>query len=161
MAEKLLTALVKEDVSFDEDKLAEAVSAWSQDGGDLTIKQFILSSQEDQDIALSVLGMTMIYEIVKLGENKFFLSHSVPEKAKMKSLETCSAEDFLWGEPDYDKQYFEDMIIVTGHTPTGLIDSRYKGKIYMKNNHIAIDCGAVFNFRLGCLRLDDMKEFYV
>ena len=31
----------------------------------------------------------------------------------------------------------------------------------MKNNHIAIDCGAVFNFGLGCLRLDDMKEFYV
>ena len=34
--------------------------------------------------------------------------------------------------------------------------------IYQANNHIAIDCGCVFQGgRLGCLRLEDMKEFYV
>ena len=31
----------------------------------------------------------------------------------------------------------------------------------IKNNHIAIDCGAGFDKPLGCIRLDDMAEFYV
>ena len=35
------------------------------------------------------------------------------------------------------------------------------GFIYQANNHIAIDCGCVFGGRLGCIRLEDMKEFYV
>ena len=52
-------------------------------------------------------------------------------------------------------------IIITGHIPTDLIDRNSKGKIWKKNNHIAIDCGVVYGNSLGCLRLDDMKEFYV
>ena len=40
-------------------------------------------------------------------------------------------------------------------------DPEFKGRIYKKNNHIAVDCGAVFGFPLACIRLDDMKEFYV
>ena len=34
-------------------------------------------------------------------------------------------------------------------------------RIYKKNNHIAIDCGAVYGNRLGCICLDTMEEFYV
>jgi len=51
--------------------------------------------------------------------------------------------------------------IVTGHTPTGLIDAAYNGRVWKGNNHIAIDCGAVFGGVLGCLCLDTMEEFYV
>lgn len=36
------------------------------------------------------------------------------------------------------------------------------GYIYQANNHIAIDCGRSFlGGRLACLRLEDMKEFYI
>ena len=41
------------------------------------------------------------------------------------------------------------------------INPGYKGKIFMLNGHIALDCGAAYGLPLGCLRLDDMKEFYV
>ena len=41
------------------------------------------------------------------------------------------------------------------------IDPEYDGKIYIKNNHIAIDCGAVFGRILGCFCLNDFKEYYV
>ena len=57
--------------------------------------------------------------------------------------------------------YFEDMLIVTGHTPTGFIDPEYAGQIWKGNNHIAIDCGAVFGNHLGCICLDTMEEIYV
>ena len=62
---------------------------------------------------------------------------------------------------DYNKVYSDDFYLVSGHTPTGLIDKVYDGKIYRKNNHIAIDCGAFFERPLGCICLDTMEEFYV
>lgn len=53
--------------------------------------------------------------------------------------------------------------VIAGHTPTMFIENNPKpGFIYQANNHIAIDCGCSFSGgRLGCLRLEDMKEFYV
>lgn len=53
--------------------------------------------------------------------------------------------------------------MISGHTPTMLIENNPRpGFIYQANNHIAIDCGCSFpGGRLGCLRLEDMKEFYV
>ena len=35
-----------------------------------------------------------------------------------------------------------------------------RDKIYRKNNHIAVDCGAVYGKCLACLCLDTMEEFY-
>ena len=60
-----------------------------------------------------------------------------------------------------EKMYFEDMLIVTGHTPTGFIDPEYTGQIWKGNNHIVIDCGAVFGNPLECICLDTMEEIYV
>ena len=54
-----------------------------------------------------------------------------------------------------------DAVIVTGHTPTGFIDPDYTGRIWKGNNHIAIDCGAVFGNPLGYICLDTMEEIYV
>lgn len=72
---------------------------------------------------------------------------------------TAKWQEFIIGEPEYEKEYFSDKIIVTGHTPTGFIDPKFKGKIWHKNNHIAIDCGAVFGNPLGCICLDTLEEF--
>ena len=36
-----------------------------------------------------------------------------------------------------------------------------QGKIIKKNNNIAIDCGCVFGYGLGCLCLDNMQEYYI
>ena len=40
------------------------------------------------------------------------------------------------------------------------IDPACAGKIIRKNNHIAIDCGAVFGGALGCICLETLEEFY-
>ena len=70
--------------------------------------------------------------------------------------------DLVWERLDYDRQYFKDKYIITGHTPTQVIEGNPKpGYIYINKNNIAIDCGSSFNDRLACLRLDDFKEYYV
>ena len=62
---------------------------------------------------------------------------------------------------NYDRQYFDDKYVITGHTPTVMIDPAHRGKIYEKNNHIAIDCGCVFGFALGVYCLDTQEKYYI
>ena len=53
--------------------------------------------------------------------------------------------------------------MIHGHTPSGKWHPKGQYKItkYDKGKKINIDCGCARDENLGCLRLDDMKEFYV
>ncbi len=134
---------------------------WLSDGGNTTYEEFVKLDESERRAVLCCLASLPVYKELTVGGRKFFLSHTVPEKSKMADLARCRTTDFLMGEPEYEKVYFEDEIIVTGHTPTGLIDPGYTGQIWKRNNHIAIDCGAVFGNPLGCICLDTMEEIYV
>ena len=59
-----------------------------------------------------------------------------------------------------------EYITIFGHTNSAAYNNRKFGKIAYLGNIIAIDCGCgIFNNNiaksLGCLRLEDMQEFYV
>ena len=64
---------------------------------------------------------------------------------------------------DYEIEYFPDVYVVTGHTPTQMIAGNPRpGYIYRKNNHIAIDCGCYRpDGRLAAICLDTGEEYYV
>lgn len=62
--------------------------------------------------------------------------------------------ELIFNKPDYEKEYFSDKYLVTGHVPT-------MGEILEKNRHIAIDCGAGFGGKLGCICLETMEKYYV
>ena len=143
------------------DGLEETFRLWLSDGGSPTYEEFLKLDESKQQAALSYLNSLPLFEELTVGGQKFFLAHTVPEKAKMLNIDSCRISDFIMGEPEYEKMYFEDMLIVTGHTPTGFIDPEYAGQIWKGNNHIAIDCGAVFGNHLGCICLDTMEEIYV
>ena len=78
-----------------------------------------------------------------------------------KKLSEYQLYELLFKAPDYSMEYYEDKYLVTGHLPTRAIKGAEADKIYMKNNHIAIDCAAVFGGKVGCIRLDDFKCFYL
>ena len=90
----------------------------------------------------------------------YIQSHTVPEKERMLHFDRLNWQELIVGEPEYEKEYFTDRYLVTGHTPTDLIDESCSGRIYQKNSHIAIDCGAVFGNPLGCICLNTLEEFY-
>lgn len=137
------------------------LQAWLSDGGKPTFTAFAGLSEEEQQNILTYLDSFGLYEELTVGENRFFLAHSVPSKRKMQNLAARKPEDFTFSEPEYEKEYFPDIYIITGHTPTSFIDPNSRGKIWHGNRHIAIDCGAVFGNPLACLCLDTMEEFYV
>ena len=135
---------------------------WFKDGGNITEKAFMELDENEQKTVLDFITNFDIYDTVKVGENEFLLSHAgIDNYENGKALDEYELYDFITGRMDYDKVYSEDFYLVSGHTPTELIDENYAGKIYRQNNHIAVDCGAVFGHPLGCICLDDMQEFYV
>lgn len=143
------------------DELEEAFRLWLSDGGSTTYEEFLKLDESKQRAVLRYLGSLLVYKKLTVGGQKFFLAHTIPGKAKMLDIPNWKNSDFIMGEPEYEKMYFEDMLTVTGHTPTGFIDPEYIGQIWKGNNHIAIDCGAVFGNPLGCICLDTMEEIYV
>ena len=95
---------------------------------------------------------------VEVGDRKFHLVHAMPSD---------DPDDRIWRRPKPDDPpYFEDRIAVVGHTPTCYMsgDMESPFAIWHGNGLIDIDCGCGNKTelrRLACLRLDDLKEFYI
>ena len=109
------------------------------------------------------LKNALAYELVGVNGQQFLLVHAgLMNFDPAAPLSEYALYELVWARPDYSKPYFEDIITVTGHTPTMHIPGcPAPGKIFKKNNHVVIDCGASIGGSLACLRLDDMKEYYV
>ena len=142
--------------------LVRIISQWYENGGYPTSKDFSRLSLDDREYILDYLGDFSFYEELSVGENTFVLVHGgLPDFSPEKSLDAYHPVRTLYERTDYEKRYYPDKYLITGHTPTFLIDPEYDGKIYRKNGHIAIDCGVCHGKKLGCIRLDDLAEFYV
>ncbi len=129
-------------------------------GGKTTFDQFVALSSENREKVLNYIRSFLYYEEADAGGRSFHLSHTLPNVAGM-DIHRVSQRDFVWGAADYSRQYMEGTFFVTGHLPTEFIDPQYRGRIWHGNGHIAIDCGAFYTGTLGCIRLDDLQEYYV
>ncbi|NLD87258.1 MAG: serine/threonine protein phosphatase [Clostridiales bacterium] len=155
-----LTLLRQLEVRNPPEGIVEIFNLWFSDGGNATYIEYRNLTPEERKNALSFLNFMAIYEAIEVGSRSFFLAHTVPERERFLSFDSCTIEDFIMGEPDYEEVYLPEVTIVTGHTPTSFIDEEYRGRIWHGNNHIAVDCAAVFGNPLGCICLDTMKEYY-
>jgi serine/threonine protein phosphatase 1 len=76
-----------------------------------------------------------------------------------------SYDALLWdrSEAFFRSPALSKYTVIFGHTPTHYITNiRNPMVIWNGMGKIGIDCGVCFRGgQLGCLRLDDMKEFYV
>lgn len=138
------------------------LSVWLQNGGETTIKNFRKYGKEEREELLDYFDEFTPYEEINVGGRDFVLVHGgLPGFSPGKPLSEYDETEMYYTVTDYGRVYYSDKILITGHIPTFGIDKEYDGRIMRKNNHIAIDCGASYGKKLGCIRLDDMKEFYV
>ena len=160
---KRLNVEITEESVEDIDKdLMKALLYWQENGGVRTMKEFKTLSRDDREGILDYLTEFSLYERVIMNGKEYILLHSGPMNfSEERDMDEYSPYELIFERSDYSKKYFNEKILITGHTPTFIIGESHRGKIYMGNNHIAIDCGAVYGEKLACLRLDDMKEFYV
>jgi len=95
---------------------------------------------------------------LEVNGNQFHLVHGFPSE---------EIHDRLWGRPLSDSESpIQGATVIVGHTPTPLITGieNAPAQIWYGNGIIDIDCGCGSRSemgRLACIRLDDMKEYYV
>lgn len=131
------------------------------EGGDSTWAAYNALPEETKQALLEYLGTFRIYMELSLNGRRFLLAHAgLGRYREGKTPDQCTSEEMIWERMDYDKVYLPDVFLITGHTPTGYIDPAFANRIIKKNNHIAIDCGAVFGGTLGCLCLETLEEYY-
>lgn len=142
-------------------KFITQMTQWVADGGQSTLDSFRTLDAEMKEGIIDYLSDMTLYEEVEVGGKEYLLVHAGIAGYKTGvDLEELKPEAFFSEALDLTKKYFDDKTIIVGHTPT-TEDNGGDGKIFFGNGSIAIDCGEARGGTVGCLRLEDMKEFYV
>lgn len=154
------------------------IERWARNGNEPTIKGFLERSLVEQEKILSFIEGLPYFKII---DNKYLLIHAgfeptrLFEHMKNQSLEQALEEQkdrLVWVRDDFIKnKALDNLITVFGHSPRRYIDilfeveSRLPYEIWFDDTHkdkIGIDTGNCYeDGRMACLRLDDMKIFYI
>lgn len=159
----LMKEITEENIGSIDNRMVQSIINWQMNGSDTTTGEFHKLSLEKRQEVMEYLGEFSAYEEVSAGNKDFLLVHAgLSNFSKRRSLDDYTLNELVWGRTDYEMKYFDDVFVVSGHTPTQNIKQNPRpGYIYRANNHIAIDCGACFGGRLAAICLDTDEEFYV
>lgn len=152
------------DISEIDSRMLQKLLSWQKNGAVTTIREFHdLDPQRRQAVIDYMLEFDAYAELTVSGRRYVLVHAGFHNFRPDRSFEDYTLNELVWERPDYEKWYFHDRYVITGHTPTMTIKKNpKKGYIYRHHNHIVIDCGACFEGgRLGCLCLDTDQEFYI
>ena len=142
-------------------------SAWMQNGGAVTLAQY-LDLPEDQraDLLRYMQEFTLYEELIMPDGRQFVMTHSGIEGFDPAlPMEAYSIDALVNARPQQTDRFYDDRTLIFGHTPTLTYPQMHgRAEVLFTDTYINLDCGAVFREaggRLACLRLDDMKVFYV
>lgn len=155
-------------------------TVWISNGGYKTKDELQKIKRKKLEEYLDYIESLPMYKFLYYNNQEYLLVHagllySGGYTDKYTLMEN-QKDNLLWIRDDYlaNKKISElPFKIITGHTPTSyLFENGYhldieqkrnslNNKIVTCDNKINIDCGCAYDRFLGCLRLDDMKEFYV
>jgi hypothetical protein len=108
--------------------------------------------------AWTYLQMVLNYEKVKFVTEPILSKADAEKDYPEKGLEEYSAEDLVWTRPSVSERYWEDRLVILGHTPTQYYGE--KGRMFVTDTWVDIDTGAAAGGSPMLLRLDDMCPFY-
>ena len=139
---------------------------WYNNGGRIThdrLKRITLEQRAEIFRFLRTLPVNIDVEVNGV---KYKLVHGSP-------VENFRRAHFYYEDYENEKEFAvwerwnemhhvpEGFMLVFGHTPTCHFQETEPWSIWKYDDAIGIDCGCGYeDGRLGCLRLDDMKEFY-
>lgn len=134
---------------------------WVSNSAQPTLNALSAIRSSEIKYILEYLREAPLYEAITVNEMDYILTHSgLGSFNKDKKLSDYSGTDLLWNRPNLDDKYFENMMVIFGHTPTVYYGDEYRGKILKTPTWVDIDVGAGLGLSPAMLRLDDMKEFY-
>lgn len=130
---------------------------WRTNRGSVTRKDLLYRrSADERTRVLDFFIKSPTFADVTINECKYHLVHGMPAD---------NDHDRLWNRPFANTiAPISGAIAVVGHTPVMelLSENLNNVSIWHGIGIIDIDCGCGHEFgRLACLRLDDMREFYI
>lgn len=153
-----------------------ALATWASNGCDPTISQFKTYAESTQNRILRFVRKLPIEYRIEINGREFILCHSQPDISSFKnkpirlSSYTNETEFSVWYRERIKDENFNDLTIIHGHTPVFNSNKpeQSENNIFLSLDEINIDCGCAaidyhnnrYRGRLGCLRLEDMKEYY-
>ncbi len=138
------------------------MAEWIQDGGAKTMEGFKALDDDMKEGVLEYLEDMSLYEEVEAGGKKYLLLHAgIADFDADTPIEDYMPEDLIHQSLSPDVALIDGVTLVVGHRPTYEIEGAERGHIFRGEGSIFIDCGAAFDEPLGCLCLDNGKEYYV
>ena len=154
---------------FEDYYLYKDLSTWYKEGGESTYTQLVMGNIFSEESIYNYIKKLPFIEVV----DKFILVHAGLYFPK--DYENMTIDEFISIQEEEicintranvdNEKKFKDYTVICGHTTVQSITDNYEDtKILHRNGTIYIDCGCFSRNSLGklaCLRLDDLKEFYI
>ena len=141
---------------------AEAMKEWVNDGGAPTFEGFRKLDDDMKEGVLDYLSDLALFEEIKVKNDEYVIVHAGIRNFDGNTvLDDLSPDDFIYESLDPDREYYEDKTVIAGHIHTNELPDPDPDMIYYGNGTIFLDCGSDKNGTLGCLCLDNGKEYYV
>ena len=153
-----LDKILRGDASPDPEIMSE-LTDWIRKGGARTIEGFKALDDDMKEGVLEYLEELSLYEELEIKGKKYLLLHAgIADFDPDTPIEDYMPEDLVHHSLDPNAAYFDDVTVIAGHTPTKKLGG--DGRILYGDGSILIDCGAAHGGALGCLCLENGKEFY-
>ncbi len=137
------------------------MTEWITDGGQVTMEGFKTLDDDMKEGVLEYLADMSLYEEVTVGGKSYLLVHAgIADFEAGTPLEDYMPEDFISEPLDPARPLMDGVTVIAGHVPTYTVEGATRGKIYHGDGSILINCGVAFGEPLGCLCLENGKEFY-
>ena len=138
--------------------------SWLHNGGVPTLYGLKRIMRQDPELIHGILDYLRdapLYESLEVQGKHFVLVHAGLDHFSCdRLLDDYEPDELLCMRPTLDTTYFEDSLVIFGHTPTRYLDERFDGKAIKTSTWICIDTGAAEGKFPMLLRLDDLTEFY-
>ena len=140
---------------------------WQNNDCDYTYQEFLKLSIADQEDLLKYLETLPVQMEIDVEGKLFVLVHAAPMKLydRLNWKYDDPKEFAVWHRLRLERNLQEGKTVIFGHTPTKNVMAQVwpTMRIFHNSDAINIDCGCAYpglGGQLGCLRLEDMKEFY-
>ena len=135
---------------------------WHRNGCLITFENLIRlkrGNPEELSALLDYVRSAPVYLELALPERHCLLVHGglngfSPEKG----MDEYLPKDLVWTRPGISERYWDDRLVILGHTPTQYYGE--KGRAFVTPTWIDIDTGAAGGGSPMLLRLEDLKEYY-
>lgn len=151
-----------------------AMGLWMYNGGYETLREYEKLSTLEQDQMRNFIASLKYSKTIQIGTKIYELVHASPlmseEEIRINMVHfpnwaiNMDAKELMLWLPMEHRYILGNKVVVFGHRCTKYYQRSKPYGIYKSRYMIGIDCGCAYkdgNGRLGCLRLDDKKEFYI